>query len=113
MTDYTSWHVGMKVVCVVDPDKLGRNMKRFRGAHFPQVGGIYTVREIRALSDRVILLLAEISNQHIAGQKHSDGSYSHDEPGFNIKYFRPVQKRKTDISIFTAMLHDKKEHAPA
>ncbi len=29
--------------------------------------------------------------------------------GFPAKYFRPVQKRKTDISVFTALLNTKSE----
>lgn len=100
MSDYTSWHVGMKVVCVDDqwhdPTAFGP---------CPLVAGvIYTVARIQPATglyrggcDHICVQVAEINW----------------ERGFAAPRFRPVQKRKTDISIFTAMLHDKKEHAPA
>jgi hypothetical protein len=97
MTDYTSWHVGMKVVCVDDnraPHLIAGEVytvaKLFRGP-------VHSVR-YGWLEDAIGVGLVEFDTGADL---------------FDARRFRPVQKRKTDISIFTAMLHDKKEHVDA
>lgn len=109
MTSYRDWHVGMEVVCVVDAAKLSSCLSKFRGAHFPQIGGVYHIRKIEALIDRIIVYLREIDNSHVIGCDTSIGTHFYDEPGFNAKYFRPVEKRKTSIEVFKKLLNTKSE----
>lgn len=98
---YRDWHVGMKVVCVSDlndhPAKCARHI-------VPSRGSVYTIREIfteprsKKFPNDPFVRLVEIVN---APQKTKFGPY---ECSFHVRHFRPVQPRKTDISIFTAML---------
>lgn len=112
---YLNWHVGMKVVCVASPERIAAGMRRMPGAIYPAHNGIYTIREIRddaqwnKGASSIVLLLAEIDNSHFIGTHSADNTYSYVEPGFNVRGFRPVQTRKTDISIFTAMLNPQKQ----
>lgn len=86
--------VGDKVVCVAGFPEAERS-----GVAAPQVGRVYTVRDIvpgEAPEDRneLFLRFEEIVNpieMYIHGP---------DEATFWIKNFRPVKKTKTDISIF-------------
>ena len=41
------------------------------------------------------------------------GLDGYDDVGFEAEAFRPLTKRKTDISIFTALLNTKPANAPA
>ena len=77
MSDYTSWHVGMKVVCV-DAEGVDRLLS---------VGAVYT---ISALAPRFVTF-AEPSTWSSAGVGES-GWYYH--------RFRRVQTRRTSIAIF-------------
>lgn len=79
------FYVGQKVVCVNDdPDNYGRPVIVVKGQ-------VYTVsRAFDWLGVRA-LLFVEVS----------PGG----EPGWCASRFRPVVERKTDISIFTAMLN--------
>lgn len=89
-----AFRVGMKVVCI-------RTMPvgwRIAGGSYPEERSVYTIRSILPYNDTTLLRFFEIDNSRL---KASDGFV---EPGFNSKYFRPVVERKTDISIFTAML---------
>jgi hypothetical protein len=104
--DFTSWHVGMKVVCTYDYDVASL---RARGTYcarcsFPVRNGIYTLRRIGSIEGHVAILLAEIVNPIGDIRLGFNG-----ESGFYAKHFRPAQTRKTDISIFTAMLRPIKE----
>lgn len=78
---YRDWHVGMKVVCV-DARGCGPRLV---------VGGIYTVRAM----DAEWVYFEEPS---------TFGIYGPNMAGYRYRRFRPVQERKSDISIFTAML---------
>lgn len=95
--------VGDKVVAVgIFKSRDGRNIslqeQRALGANRPSVGMVYTIRSINDWGgDRILLLLSEIDNLHITGYRNSKM-----EPGWHYRGFRPV--RKTDISVFTAML---------
>jgi len=91
-----TFRVGMKVVCVDGDMRVN-----WAGWHPPTKWAVYTVREVRRSLDRITygdtsLLLDEITNPL--------GPHGR-ECGFLGRRFRPVQERKTDISIFTAMLN--------
>lgn len=93
------FYVGQKVVCVgLHHDNRGLSLDEARrlGYGQPKLRGIYTVRSIFVWQDRQLLRLAEFDNSHrmVFGM----------EPGYPAEGFRPVVERKTDISIFKAML---------
>lgn len=71
-----------------------------RGAVLPNRGSVYTIRKINVCSHDTLILLNEIDNSHLIGVW--GGTI---EPGFSIYQFRPVQPRKTDISVFERLLH--------
>lgn len=81
-----SFYLGQKVVCIKrGPWKLlaGKDQDRPK----PKFREICTVAEMVREADKLCLGLAEY-----------EGDY------FAARNFRPVQKRKTDISIFTSLL---------
>lgn len=90
------FRVGQKVVCVdASPSAVFR---RWCG-DVPVKGQVYTVRGIRVSTHpmwtgALLLLLAEIKNVTTDGD------------GYRAFRFRPVVERKTDISVFTAMLKE-------
>lgn len=86
-----AFHVGQKVVCVSEPVP-----SEIQGI---KAGGIYTIRSIERcpLFDVLGFRLEEV----LCG---ATGLPGHIEGGFRATHFRPVIERKTDISIFTAML---------
>lgn len=101
---YTSWHVGMKVVCVQTQEA---SRAREEGVILPEIGRVYTIRYIGP-SDfwpGIFIRLNEVRN----GPHHLDG----EEPSFYHGWFRPVQDRSTDISIFTRMLNPQKQDVDA
>lgn len=79
---HLDWYVGMKVVCV-DAEHGGRPLLR--------KGRIYTIRH---LEPEFVGLQEPSTWSDEAGA----------EAGWFYSRFRPVQRRKTDISVFTAML---------
>lgn len=88
-----TFRVGQKVVCI-------RNRwftRPYKGEVFPSLGEVYT---IRALVDYgygpLGLQFFEIRNPKY---------YRSEDCDFRADNFRPVVARKTDISIFTAMLN--------
>lgn len=100
------FYVGQRVVCV----DAGLNSQRFgvpphivtnKSLDGLAKGRVYTVRAVGPGSYSIpALWLQEISR---ATSFFSDGWVG--EPGFASARFRPVVERKTDISIFTAMLN--------
>lgn len=92
--NYTSWHVGMQVT-------LRFKTPTHPNWNYPEFGVVYTVRAIFEMQGAICIRLKEIRNKV---SRWRDGRY---EPGFEAYAFRPVQTRKTDISIFTAMLSPK------
>lgn len=94
---YLNWHVGMKVVCV----KKGAWSPSTPGESHPVYGGVYTIRTIECPDGDVFLRFAEIINPK--ARRDIYGSQS--ESQYWATRFRPLFTRKTDISIFTAMLH--------
>lgn len=93
--NYTSWHCGMKVV-VVDGAPVGLHPT----FNYPEFGEVYTIRSMFiGAQGRLLLRLVEVVNHRAP---HIDGKIY--EPGFEAEFFRPVQTRKTDISIFQRIL---------
>lgn len=96
MTDFTHWHVGMEVVFVGTDDMIVT-----AGVELSQ-GDVFTIHEMHFVvkGDAV-----RASNGKLY-RVHTDTLYikTGGRLWYNAKAFRPVQKRKTDISIFTSML---------
>lgn len=94
-----TFHVGQKVVCV---DGSEHSSCECSGAVMPVAGKIYTIREIRInpRSGIANFHLHEIHNDLVLSEVDGLG-----EPYFSSTRFRPIIERKTDISIFTAMLN--------
>lgn len=81
------WHSGMKLVCVKRGGWSWSFGPYIPGTH-PEYGEIVTVANFDLLGDDVFISLAE-----------------YDPFAFYfVDNFRPVQRRATDISIFTQML---------
>lgn len=111
-----NFHVGQRVVCVEtwvdDPNRLGR-----MGEEGPVAGHVYTIREIGMFHpmfpDSVNVRLVEIVNAARDYCSPSGDVFRTWEPSFGAFRFRPVVDRKTDISVFQAMLTGKKVEADA
>lgn len=104
-----SFRVGQKVVAVgydihYDPNSI---MWRHPKAAYPEIGGVYTIRQINVWAKYTLVLLHEVDNQHmlaIVGGKI--------EPGWDSRAFRPVIEHKTDISVFHRILDNVNIRAP-
>lgn len=94
------WTVGMEVVCIVEGEqrKWWAHNDAARDVEPPQPNKIYRISDIELDEDdgRIYIGLAEYAP----------------DVGFDARGFRPVEKRRTDISIFTAMLTGAKEREP-
>jgi len=95
----TDIRAGMQVECIRDEWFAPEHLKL--GVFFPEVGRVYTVREVFVgpfeYSDRVYLRLVEIQNATRPTARC--GPF---EPAFNVGAFRPVVK--TDISSLEVLL---------
>ena len=92
-----TFRVGQKVVCV-DAGSTGKYTpwRHSDDVHGLTEGVVYTIRAVgsfRGLRDNV--WLAEIHRPLCAGREYP----------YAAARFRPVVERKTDISVFTAMLN--------
>ena len=101
MGNYTSWHVGMKVVFVGYPEtaRTFHGDREIKRKQWLEIGEVRTILAI-AVRERY-------ANSRWAGPSIYVGC---DDPQYGPVWhhcsgFRPVQPRKTDISIFTAMLN--------
>ncbi len=95
---YLDWKVGDKVVCI-NADGLAEYEEA------PVRGQIYTIRDIAAdWVGRVGVRLQEVRNGPHPGVVPDDSGCT--ERGFLTSRFRKVQPRKTDISVFEAILHE-------
>lgn len=94
---------GRKVVCLRD----GWNVAQ--GEHAPVAGRIYTIRSVdpgrRPGDDRLYLKFHEIVN---APRKYKEGF---EECSFDMNEFRPIDDRRTDISIFRGLLEPARQGA--
>lgn len=99
-----NFRVGQKVVCVTKNKMVGiieREHAISLGAVYPEENGIYTVREIYVSRSGVpAVLLTELNNCALS---LSLGAAR--ECGFAASWFRPALQRKTDISVFKAVLN--------
>lgn len=93
------FYVGQKVCCVYINPQDGETGPRAR------IGAVYTIAEIFA---------SESDGEEMLQFKEMrfDGDLWF-EPGWPARNFRPVVDRKTDISIFKAMLNPSKQGADA
>jgi hypothetical protein len=99
--------VGQKVVCI-DGSAPSRDVKFSLGSRYPDDGKIYTIRECLIWGGSPAVRLQEIVNPKL--------NFIHEgfsEQAFSPERFRPVIQRKTDISIFKAMLTPSKEQVSA
>lgn len=87
-----AFRVGQKVVCVNATDGYG-SLYGAGYTHGLREGAIYTISKI---TDETFVSVAEIK-----------------VGGWRADRFRPIVEKKTDISIFTAMLKTKKQGANA
>lgn len=101
--NYTSWHCGMRVVCVDSEwTVVGTNRKELKD------GSVYTISWIGTCPEEgiVCIRLQEVTRRcDTAEDRRYWGLYG--EVPFRASRFRPVQTRQTDISVFTAMLSPK------
>jgi hypothetical protein len=114
-----NFFVGQKVVVIKRDDLTEREIKsreaaRRAGVTFPDVGIVYTIRDVYSdtFSNGEVVVgvhLVEILND--PRMKFSNGRIG--EIGFSANCFRPIVVRKTDISIFKAMLNPSKEQVSA
>ena len=93
-------YLGAKVVCIKGAPKSAID------GPAPQTNGIYTIRGFYHGPCWDQILLEEFRNDTLF---HPDGH----EVGWDIRRFRPLRKRKTDIAIFEAMLTGSKERERA
>lgn len=95
MSEYLDWKVGDEVVFIGFPNHIN-----FRdGENLPEVNQKYTIREIFIHKEKLVIRLKEIVNDK---RNYMD---AYGEAAFRADSFRKVQKRKTDISVFTVMLN--------
>ena len=103
--------VGQKVVCVddvvwMDNGKASNSPSGLTKGKVCTVSGVFLrdVRDTSAFKSQVCLTLVGVK---------ASKAWVNNSGGFNSLRFRPVTERKTDISIFTAMLTEQKQPVPA
>ncbi len=101
------FYVGQKVVCIDDKSCLRAITENWNlDLHGLKVGEVYTIKWIgnfkhKYLGESVCVHLVEINRPNC---------FLHGVPvPFSLKRFRPLEERKTDISIFEAMLNPNKQ----
>lgn len=100
-----NFHVGQKVVCV---DAEFQRGDFYDATTLPVEGTVYTVRDVfEPVPGAICIRLDEIVNDV------EDFECGMMEAGFMVRRFRPVVERKTDISIFKAMLNPSKQRISA
>lgn len=82
-----TFRVGQKVVCV------GALSPTFYGEKVPEVGKVYTIRNVRKFENGIGLHLREIAN---SVHRYQDGTY---EAFFHKEFFRPVVEKSTDTGM--------------
>lgn len=102
------FHVGQKVVVAREFPACEIVRARLDGVIIPEAGVVYTIRNMEPgvwNPSEVFIRLVELVNVPHC----SDGI----EPSFSATRFRPVVERKTDISVFKAMLTGNKARVDA
>jgi hypothetical protein len=106
------FHVGQKVVCIKEGTwSWERNwpeyVRLFRIVH-PRKGDVLTCRTVEYDEKGCGLRFFEIRNPFTPTSTGGDMA----ECSFDGARFRPVEERKTDISVFTKILDDVKTKEP-
>lgn len=102
MSSYLDWHVGMKVVCVDAGyiDGINSRPTEWDESDAPRVGCVYTISNIWIDTEGYLVCeFVELKRSEMAHRFYGE------HVGYSVVRFRPLVTRKTDISIFTAMLH--------
>lgn len=106
------FQVGQKVVCIDDsePDFISTVAQVVGGMDGLRKGATYTIRSVFVdpFYNAVCVRIVEIQRLPLSvvrGVRY--------EGGYDPARFRPVIERKTDISIFTALLTSQPEQVPA
>lgn len=98
-----AFYIGQRVECVDADPECGRI---FWPGEQLRLGQIYTVAAIvDNPSGYAAIAIREVPRHSIA--------VSHGYRGFKASRFRPIVERKTDISIFKAMLNPSKQEVSA
>jgi hypothetical protein len=101
------FHIGQRVVCIHDVASPPAN----EFPNLPIKGSIYTVRGFVSPDGECErtpgMLLEEFANPP---WEYKEGVF---EPSFHPYHFRPLVQNKTDISVFTRMLHNVLTKEPA
>lgn len=106
--NFNNWHVGMKVVCIDDRCYPVDPKYQDLYAKWPlRLNKIYTIRSIGICRDETIGPNGEIVKNNVMIEIEVPNPFEGIK-GFDARRFRPLQKRKTDISVFTQMLNDVK-----
>jgi hypothetical protein len=95
----TNFRVGQKVVCIDASSRFGGWGIEWAAGEAPIEGHIYTVIRSYCFAGLPCLWLAEIKRSQSAQAIHGP------DVGYHADRFRPLVTRKTDISIFKAMLN--------
>ena len=99
------FHVGQQVVCIGNFDFSDRPVEEAEaGVVWPKLHHIYTVRAVRKVmtytGSVVALHLREIRNPVLPYLGGADEA----EIAFEVRSFRPIVSRRTDIAVFERLL---------
>lgn len=95
--------IGQKVVMIQPSEELLRELEGKttapKGANYPEVGGIYTIKTINHWPDGTLLTFYELDNSRFRLR------HQHVEPGFDQRAFRPLCEPKAELpEVLTALL---------
>lgn len=93
---HVDWFVGMDVVCTEDTTRLSTDVRLFPA--MPEKGKVYSISLITTFAGEVGIQLHGVANPIF---RNTQGL-------FPARWFRPVERRQTDISCFTQMLNPSK-----
>ncbi|WP_430256515.1 hypothetical protein [Neorhizobium sp. DAR64872/K0K18] len=109
----SSFRVGQKVVCVWIEKTYPDGFVVLQEPNMPEIGRVYTVRAVieGLVKNTPCIKVEEIADQRISALLHGD--FVTGDVVFEAAGFRPLVERKSDISIFKAMLTPSRveEHA--
>lgn len=105
-----AFYVGQKVERLTPPsmEAMFSEYPELRSLAFPVPGSVYTIRGFCPCMGVDRIWLQEISNPPMLFRY-----IGMCEVSFDPRYFRPITERKTDISIFKAMLNPSKTEVEA
>lgn len=101
----SNFHVGQKVTMIVDFPAGERTRAAQDGVSLPRHGEVYTILNMEPGANPWTRQFTFIRFVELVNGPHLVDGF---EPSFDSRLFRPVVERKTDISVFKAMLEPKK-----